>query len=381
MEQDMKNIFSDFAVQMEKDVKYDNYSDKDIINKWTSTLLSLSNEFRKDSINLSFKELYSETLLAVSNKTQNNILTEDFPTGLTALDRIIRGLPMGELIILGARPAMGKTSFLITILANSILGKNEPVAYFSMENSAQFIMLRLMGLISELSHSSIVSKPLQPFEIDMLVEKTKILAEANITIEDDCSTIEEIVSQTYFLVKEKGVKLIIVDYLQLVKAKGKMHREQEVAKVCRELKALARKYNIAILVSSQLSRAVETRGGDKRPQLADLRESGSIEQDADKVLFLHRPEYYAITEDCEGNSTAGIAEIIVAKNRAGYVDSAKVRFVGKFATFRDIQPEEELGYTDTVDSFMKIRENEFGTAKNSVIRKSKMNDIEEDNPF
>lgn len=381
MEPNIRKTISEYAVQMERDLQYDGISDQDLINKWTSKMLSISNEFRKEVNKLSFKELYSETILAVSNKTEKNILYDSLPTGLAALDRVLGGLPMGELIILGGRPAMGKTALLLSIMANSISNKNEPIAYFSLENSAESIMLRLLSVFSELTQNTLVSRQLEPFEINILAEKTKKLAEANITIEDNCFSIDDIIAQTYFLVKEKGVKMIIIDYIQLIQCKGKMGREQEVAKVCRELKALARKYNIAVFVSSQLSRAVESRGGDKRPQLSDLRESGAIEQDADKVLFLHRPEYYNITEDCEGNSTMGIAEIIIAKNRGGAVDSAKVRFVGQFSVFQDLDLFGTGGPANILESFKSIRTDEFDSTLNSIMRKSKMNDIEEDHPF
>lgn len=381
MEQNIKKTLSEFAIQIEKDIAFESLSEQDLLNKWTSKMLSISNEFRKESNTLTFKELYSETVLAVSNKNENEHLFDSIPTGLSNLDRISGGLPLGELIIIGARPAMGKTALLISIMANSINNKNEPIAYFSLENSAQSIMLRLLSLISEISHHKLISLHLEPYEINLILEKTKKLAEANITIEDNCFTIDDIISQTYFLVKEKGIKMIIIDYLQLVQCRGKMGREQEVAKVCRELKALARKYNIAVLVSSQLSRAVETRGGDKRPQLCDLRESGAIEQDADKVLFLHRPEYYNITEDSEANSTKGIAEIIVAKNRGGVVDSVKVRFKGQFSSFLDLESFGEILAPSTLETFINIRKEEFDKTSNSIVRKSKMNDIEEDHPF
>jgi replicative DNA helicase len=249
---------------------------------------------------------------------------------------------------------------------------------------AQYTMLRLLSLFSEITYSKLVSKELEASEKSIILNSTKILAEANITIEDNCFTIDDIISQTHFLVKEKGIKLIAIDYLQLIQSRGRMNREQEIAKVCRELKSLAQKYNIAVFVSSQLSRAVETRGGDRRPQLSDLRESGAIEQDADKVLFLHRPEYYNITEDCEGNSTAGIAEIIIAKNRCGRADSAKVRFVGQFSVFKDLEIienfelVEDFKISNPVESFLNIRKNEFD---NSTKSNSKNNGIQEDHPF
>lgn len=381
MEQNIRKTFSEFAMQMERDAQYEGLSEQGLISKWTSKLLSMNNEFRNETKKLSFKELYSETILEVANKSETNVLFDVIPTGFAELDRIVLGLPLGELIILGARPAMGKTALFLSILANSIKNKNEPIAYFSLENSAQYTMLRLLSLFSEIPYEKIIKKNLEEYEINQFVELTKKIAQANITIEDNCFTIDDIITQTHFLVKEKGVKLIMVDYLQLVQVRGKMSREQEVAKGCRELKALARKYNIAVLVSSQLSRAVETRGGDRRPQLSDLRESGAIEQDADKVLFLHRQEYYNIIEDCEGNSTIGIAEIIVAKNRGGALDSAKLRFAGQFSAFKDLDWGDDFKMTYPMESFLNIRKDEFNNTSSSIKPGSKKNDIDESHPF
>lgn len=380
MEQNIKNTFANFSIQMGKDVEYDNYSDQEIISKWTANLLSLNNEFRKETQTLSFKELYSETLLAISLKTEGNTLFDSVKTGFPSLDRVMGDLPMGELVIVGARPAMGKTAFLISVIANSIKDKNEPIAYFSLGNSAQSIILKLMAQLSEISYDKILRNSLVDYEIDQIADKTKVLSLANLTIKDTCFTIESIVAETYFLVTEKGAKLIIIDYLQLVQAKGKMNRELEVSKVCRELKALARKYNICVLVTSQLSRAVETRGGDKRPQLSDLRESGAIEQDADKVVFIHRPEYYNITEDCEGHDTRGVAEFIVAKNRQGFINSTTLKFIGQFSKFVEREISESFDYSNNINPFVNIRKDEFNTSE-TIIRGTKMNDIEEDHPF
>lgn len=380
MEQLTKDIFSNFAVQMQKDVEYDNYSDTELINKWTSILLSLNNEFRNQTPKLTFKELYLETLLVVSDTTSTNDFFEAVPTGFRDLDRLLTGIPIGEFIIVAARPAMGKTAFLASVIANNILDKNEPIAYFSLENVAQNLLLRLMSNISELPYHSIVSKRLEDFEVNQLARKTKVLQEANLSIIDNCITLDSIITQAYVLVKEKGVKIIFIDYLQLIQLRGKPTREQEVAKICRELSAFAKKYNVAIVASSQLSRAVETRGGDKRPQLSDLRESGAIEEHADKVLFIHRPEYYAITEDAEGNSTVGMAEIIIAKNRLGAIDSAYLRFVRQFSSFRNDERLENYNKNTSVNYFTNIRSDEFKAVNISVVRGSKMNDIEED-PF
>lgn len=384
MEQNIKKTLSEFALQIERDVQFEDLSEQDLLNKWTSKLLSINNEFREETQPLSFKELYSETLLAVSSPKETKNLFNCIPTGFTDLDNIIGGLPLGQLIVLGARPAMGKSSFLISLMANAIRNQNTPTAYFSMEISAQKTMVLLFGNIMEMSYQSIVSKDLPKLLIDEIAEKTKIISNANISIEDNCFTIEDIITRTHFLVKEKGVQLILIDYLQLIKIKNRREgsREAEVAKLCRELKALARKYNVAIFVNSQLSRAVETRGGDKKPQLSDLRESGAIEQDADKVLFLHRPEYYNITEDEIGESTAGIAEIIIAKNRDGATDSVKLKFEKQYSSFKDLGITEKEKFYSGKEYFIDLRKNEFETEITTrIIRKSKMNDIDEDHPF
>lgn len=382
MEQNIKNTLSEFAIEIEKDIEFDRLSEHDLLNKWTSKILSISNEFRKESNKLTLKELYSETILSISTPNGNKSLFESIPTGFIDLDRMIRGLPLGELIVLGGRPAMGKTAFFISLLVNMIRS-NIPTAYFSVENTSQQIMLRLFSQLMELPYQDLVSNELSAAQIEDISNKTKILKTANVTIEDNCMSIDDIITQVDYLVKEKGLKLVLVDYLQLIKVKGRRenNREADVAKLCRELKGLARKYNVAVMVNSQLSRAVEARGGDKRPQLSDLRESGAIEQDADKVLFLHRPEYYNITEDYEGNSTTGIAELIIAKNREGSIGSVKLNFVAKCSTFKDIDTLLNNNAQPTAEYFKEMRKEEFKENNIPIIRRSKMNDIEEDHPF
>lgn len=382
MEQNIRTTLSEYATQMEKDSQFEGLSEQDLINKWTSKLLSMSNEFRKENAKLTFQELYLETVSAISKPSGDNTLFESIPTGFTDLDRMMRGLPLGELIVLGARPAMGKTAFLVSLMANLVPFKI-PIAYFSVENSAQQILLRLLSNFTQLPFHNIVSKELTPEQIEEIVSKTQLVKEANITIEDNCFSIDDIIAQTDYLVKEKGVKLILIDYLQLIRVKSRRenNREADIAKVCRELKGLARKYNIVVVVNSQLSRAVETRGGDKKPMLSDLRESGAIEQDADKVLFLYRAEYYNITEDEVGNPTEGIAEIIVAKDRQGGIGFVQLNFIGQCSTFKDIGFNAVKKPHYGAEYFKEIRKDEFKETVNSVVRGSKMNDIEEDHPF
>ncbi len=382
MEQNIKKTLSNFAVEIEKDVQFEGFSEQDLINKWTSKVLSLSNEFRKDNTKLSFKELYLDTMLTIAKPGSEHKIFSAVPSGFLDLDRLMRGLPKGELIVVGARPAMGKTAFLVSMMANMIQ-LNKPIAYITIENSAQQILLRLISNYMEISYQDIVSKELTPSQIDDILFKTKVVRDASITIEDNCFSIDDIIAQVDYLVKEKKIEIVFVDYLQLIKVKSRRenNREADVAKVCRELKALARKYNIVIIVTSQLSRAVETRGGDKRPQLSDLRESGSIEQDADKVLFIHRPEYYNITEDENGESTLGIAEIIIAKDREGALGSVKLFFYGICSTFKDIDSLFLKRPHYGADYFKEIRKDEFKNTIDKIVRGSKLNDIDEDHPF
>ena len=378
MTQNLTELLSRLPIEMEQDINKYKLSEQELLTKWTAKLLSLNNDYKEDRHKLSFQELLSETIKDVVTPTTPSNLFSCVPTGFADLDRIIGGLPLGELIILGARPAMGKSAFMTSIMINSIQGKNSPIAFFSLENSVQYMLLRMLSNIADCSYHFLVSKKLENYQLQEVSLKATILETANLTIEDNCFSLDDILTQTDFLVREKGIQLIIIDYLQLIRTRSRReNREMEIATICRELKRMARKYNIAVFVNSQLSRAVETRGGDKRPVLSDLRESGAIEQDADKVFFLHRPEYYNITEDGEGNSTLGIADIIIAKNRSGPLDTVRLRFTAKSASFRDY---EETFFAGIEGEFFKdMRKNEFNTDLKN--RGSKSNDIEEDHPF
>ena len=367
MEQNIKETLSEFSQQIGKDAQLEGLSEQELLNKWTSKLLSLSNEFRKEKSKQTFAELYNETILSFATKNGKSNLYEFVPTGFTDLDKLIGGLPLGELIILGARPGMGKTAFLVSLMAN-LAPLNIPIAYISVENSAQQIMLRLLSNFTELSFQDIVSKELNSFQINEIINKTKLLEKANIIIEDNCFSLDDIIAQVDYLAKEKGVKLVMIDYLQLIKVRSRKenNREADIAKISRELKGLARKYNIALFVNSQLSRAVENRpGGSKRPQLSDLRESGAIEQDADKVLFLYRPEYYGITEDEFGNNLNGIAQLLLSKNRAGGLSDVSLTFNPYCSSFKNVDP--SIWKTDDLPTihFNEIRKGEFDETNNN----------------
>lgn len=304
-------------------------------------------------------------------------------SGLTALDRITSGWQKSDLIIIAARPAMGKTALVLTMARNAAVEFNRPVAVFSLEMSSLQLVTRLIASESELSSEKLKKGTLEDYEFQQLNDKIKKLAEAPLFIDDTPGlSIFELRAKARRLKEKHKIELIIVDYLQLMTAggEGKGNREQEIASISRSLKGLAKELEIPVIALSQLSRAVETRGGDKRPQLSDLRESGAIEQDADMVMFIHRPEYYNITEDENGMDSRGVAELIIAKHRNGPVDSAKTRYIAQFTKFTDLDSlDQNLDY-GSPDAGMTPSKN-FGTPSSPVIRGSKMNDIEEDHPF
>ena len=263
------------------------------------------------------------------------------PSGFKELDRITSGWQNSDLVIIAARPAMGKTAFVLSMAKNMALDFNIPVAIFSLEMSNVQLVNRLIVNVCQIRGESIKSGRLLDDEWERLDKNIKELYDAPIYIDDTPSlSVFELRTKARRLVREHGVKVLIIDYLQLMNASGMSFgsREQEVSTISRSLKGLAKELNIPIIALSQLNRGVENRQGTegKRPQLADLRESGAIEQDADIVCFIHRPEYYKITEDEYGNPTNGIAEIIVAKHRNGPTDLVRMKFDNEYAKFMNI---------------------------------------------
>lgn len=244
------------------------------------------------------------------------------PTGFSSLDSMICGLQKGDLITVAARPGMGKTSFLLSIAANTAIRHHHPVAFFSLEMSSMQVINRLLSAEVGLESEKIKKAHLKDYEWQQLYHRATKLAQAPIYLDDTPAiSLFEFRAKARRLKAKHKVELIVIDYLQLMTAdlrrRNGGNREQEIAAISGGLKAIAKELDVPIIVASQLSRAVETRGGDKRPQLSDLRESGAIEQDVDIAMFLYRPEYYGFTQDDQGHATQGLAEIIVAKHRNG----------------------------------------------------------------
>ena len=263
-------------------------------------------------------------------------------TGFEGLDKITSGWQNSDLVIIAARPAMGKTAFVLSMAKNMAVNFNIPVALFSLEMSNVQLVNRLIVNVCEIPGDKLKSGRLDKYEWEQLDFKIKELYDAPIYVDDTPSlSVFELRTKARRLVREHNVKCIIIDYLQLMNASGMNFgsREQEVSMISRSLKGLAKELNIPIIALSQLNRGVENRQGveGKRPQLADLRESGAIEQDADMVCFIHRPEYYKIKEDERGNSLIGVAEIIIAKHRNGATGDVRLRFKSEFAKFMNIE--------------------------------------------
>jgi replicative DNA helicase len=255
------------------------------------------------------------------------------------------------LVIIAARPSMGKTAFVLTMSRNMAVEHNRPIGIFSLEMSSIQLVNRLIVSETELPSEKIRNGNLEPHEWEQLEYKIKKLVDAPIYIDDTPAiTVFELRSKCRRLKDQYNVEAIFVDYLQLMSGPGdnRGNREQEVSVISRSLKGIAKELDIPIIALSQLNRSVELRSGDKRPQLSDLRESGAIEQDADMVLFIHRPEKYGITEN-EYGSLVGIAEIILAKHRNGALADIQLRFRDELAKFVELDEEEPESFAGEED--------------------------------
>ena len=274
-------------------------------------------------------------------------------TGFTKLDALTSGWQPSDLVIIAARPGMGKTAFVISMAKNMAIDFGHGVAVFSLEMSSVQLITRMISSETGLTSEKLRKGNLEAHEWEQLNVKVKKLSDAPIFIDDTPSlSVFDLRAKARRLVSQHGVKIIVIDYLQLMTAGGKAggNREQEISMISRNLKALAKELEVPVIALSQLSRAVETRGGSKRPLLSDLRESGAIEQDADIVSFIFRPEYYGMTEwdDDEHTPCEGQGEFIVAKHRNGGLDNIRLKFTGHLAKFSDL----EEGFSSEFQSSM-----------------------------
>lgn len=285
-------------------------------------------------------DILARALTQIEEASKNTSSINGVPSGFTAIDKVTLGWQLSDLVIIAARPSMGKTAFVLSMARNIAVDHERGVGFFSLEMSSVQLMMRLIIAETGLSGSDVKSGRLTPEQWRHLEAATKPLGAAPLYIDDTPAlSVFEFRSKARRLKMHNNIEIIIIDYLQLMTggaSSNNGNREQEVAFISRTLKAIAKELNVPILALSQLNRSTELRGGSKRPQLSDLRESGAIEQDADIVAFIHRPEYYGINTTEDGQPTAGMAEIILAKHRNGAVCDVNLRFLKDQARFADM---------------------------------------------
>ncbi len=318
---------------------YDDTKDVDeLINEAESAIFKISEgNIKKETQPI--KPILKEAVQLIEEASKRKDGLSGIPSGFSKVDRITSGWQKTDLIIIAARPAMGKTAFVLSMARNMAVEFNKPVAIFSLEMSSIQLVNRMIASESELGSDKIKKGNLEGDDWDRLNKAIRRLDEAPVFIDDTPAlSIFELRAKCRRLKMQQDIGIVLVDYLQLMTAGGdnRGSREQEVSMISRSLKAIAKELDIPIIALSQLNRSVESREG-KRPQLSDLRESGAIEQDADMVIFIHRPEYYGITEDDEGNSLRNVAEIIIAKHRNGAVGDVRLSFRKELARFVDLE--------------------------------------------
>ena len=304
------------------------------------------------------KDVAEEVIKLVERFRKSEKLVTGIGSGFTELDNMTTGFHPGDLIVLAARPGMGKTSFMLSVVYNIARDERKPVAIYSLEMSKEQLVMRLLSMIAEVKLAHIRSGYISEEDMEKLIGAAMELAKYDIYIDDTPSiTTTDLRIRSRKLHKEKGIEFIAVDYLQLLRPPvRKSSRQEEVAEVSRNLKALAKELKIPVMALAQLSREVEKRS-DKRPQLADLRESGQIEQDADLILFLHRPEYYKKNPSPEER---GIAEVIIAKQRQGPTGVVKLAYIKEYTKFASLDaavPEEEE-IKDELSEIMEVTESQ-----------------------
>ncbi|MBI5676027.1 MAG: replicative DNA helicase [Nitrospirae bacterium] len=277
------------------------------------------------------KDVLKDTIELVDKLYNKKELITGLPTGFSDLDVKTTGFQPGDLVVVGARPGMGKTAFCLNIATHVGVEVKAPVAIFSLEMTKEQLVLRMVCSEAEVDSKSVRSGYHSKEDYRKLVNAAGRLAEASIYIDDSFNSVLEIRAKARRLKAEHGLGLIIVDYLQLMSGVGHfMQREQVISEISRSMKALAKDLSVPVILISQLNRSCELRGENKRPIIADLRESGAIEQDADTILFLYRGEYYKAKD-----AVPGVAELNIAKQRNGPTGEIDLTFIDKFTKFKD----------------------------------------------
>lgn len=339
-------------IRISNETMSDAYEDStdvfDLLDETESKMFKITNNYLKKN----FEDIGSVLAKAINRIDDLRTQTDDISgvaSGFKSLDRITFGWQQTDLIILAARPSVGKTAFALNLARNAALNASKPTAvgFFSLEMSASQLVQRILSAESEIHMEKISRGKLEEYEYQQLHSKgIKRLETAPLFIDDTAAlNIFEFRAKARRLVNKHHVGLIIIDYLQLMSGSGdrNSNREQEISTISRNLKALAKELNIPIIALSQLSRAVETRKESKMPQLSDLRESGAIEQDADMVMFIYRPEYYEVMANEHGDSTKGETHIRIAKHRNGALETIKLKALLHIQKFDEWDGDNNVG--------------------------------------
>ncbi|MCZ2130898.1 MAG: replicative DNA helicase [Bacteroidia bacterium] len=327
--------------------------------------------------------LVAKALMQIEANTKHTSDVTGVPSGIASVDRITSGWQKSDLIIIAGRPGMGKTAFALTMLRNAAVGHNVPVAFFSLEMSAVQLVTRMISAEAEISSEDLRKGNLKEHQWQQIVTKTQTLSQAPIFIDDTPSlSVFELKAKARRLHSQHGIGMIMVDYLQLMKGdevkESKMNREQEISHISRSLKTLAKELNIPVIALAQLSRETEKRT-DKTPQLSDLRESGSIEQDADMVAFIYRDDYYNKTEEDMSNAVGTASKLIIKKHRNGSIGDANMFFSKRVQRFVDESESMIANYV--MQSKMNQSGEEMNSFKDAISHKGNIFDTGNDSPF
>ncbi|HEY8733073.1 MAG TPA: replicative DNA helicase [Puia sp.] len=379
-------------IRISGEIISDSYEDStdvfDLLDDAESKLFEITNNHLRKNFD-SIDTVLVKTIQRIEDLRHKNDDISGVPSGFSSLDRITYGWQPTDLIILAARPSVGKTAFALNLARNAALHPTKaiPIAFFSLEMSASQLVQRILSAESEIWLEKISRGKLEEHEMKQLYAKgIQRLSRAPIFIDDSAAlNIFELRAKCRRLKNKHNVGLIIIDYLQLMSGTGDNrngNREQEISKISRDLKGLAKELQVPIIALSQLSREVEKRKeGNKMPQLSDLRESGAIEQDADMVMFLYRPEYYDITANEFGESNKGETHVRIAKHRNGSLETIKLRALLHIQKFVDDEGTDFTGLPPG-GNWKPVPPDEMGGPKLYIQAGSKMNDIPfEEDPF
>jgi replicative DNA helicase len=365
-------------IRMSSEVIRDAYDDTndvfDVLNKAEGELFQIAENNMGKHVDV-MQNVVHQAIQEIEKASQNSDGISGVASGFHDLDKLTSGWQRSDMIVIAARPAMGKTAFVLSMARNTAVDHGHGVAIFSLEMSSVQLVKRLIASEARLSAEKLRRGDLREHEFQQLHSRITKLATAPIFIDDTPGlSVFDLRAKCRRLKMQHNIDLVIIDYLQLMTAggsKGSGNREQEISTISRSIKEIAKELNVPIIALSQLSRSVEQRGGDKRPVLSDLRESGAIEQDADIVSFIYRPEYYGFLQDDDGHSNQGVGEIIIAKHRNGALDKVRLRFIGEYARFENI----ENYYEDSVAPPMNnlAANSNFDSPVSNMIIPSKMN--------